>query len=195
MRTLPPLRQHAALGLVAAIAAGLALTIAPRPTQTARLTIAVEGPAPVAEVQRLLESEPVAAATIRNLRLAGTEPAGLRRRLHVRAQPAALDVSFADRSQAQAQRSVQELALVLSQSVHERYRGRAVASISAPVRPAGAAARPWARNLLLAALAGLALAALTTLVTPLASRPARARCQTTEVGYHESLGTHEPRKD
>ncbi|HEY6018249.1 MAG TPA: hypothetical protein VIU16_15795 [Gaiellaceae bacterium] len=199
MRTLPPLRQHAALALVAALAAGLALTIAPRPAQNARLTIAVEGRASVAELQRLLASEPVAAETIRNLRLAGTEPGELRRRLHVRALPAALEVRFADRSEAQAQRIAQELALVLSQSVHERYRGRAVASISEPVRPAGATARPWARNLLLAALAGFALAALTALVTPLvtplAGRPVRAGVRRPRWGTMSPSAPTSHRKD
>jgi hypothetical protein len=195
MRTLPPLRQHAALSLVAALAAGLALTIAPRPAQTARLTIAVEGRAPAAELQRLLESEPVAAAAIRDLRLAGTEPGELLRRLHVRALPAALEVSFADRSEARAQRIAQELALVFSQSVHERYRGRAVAAISEPVRPAGATARPWARNLLLAALAGLGLAALATLVTPIAIRPGRVGVRRPRWGTMSASAPTSHRKD
>jgi hypothetical protein len=195
MKRLASVRPYAALAPVAALATGLALTIAPRPAQTARVTIAVSGPAPVAELQRLLESKPVAATAIRHLRLTGTAPEQLLRRLHVRTLPATLEVRVADPSEAQAERIAQELALVLSQTVHERYRGRAVARIGEPVRPAGAAPRPWTRNLLLAALAGLALGVFTMLVMPLADRPARAGVRRPRWGTMSASASTSQRKD
>lgn len=151
-----------ALALVAALAAGVSLTLAAQPLEAARMSIGVGGKADLPALARLLRSDAVATAVIRDLRLHGVSPSELRARLHVTPRPSvpALDVRYDDPLQARAQRIAQDIGLVFSQQVLTRFHGETSASISEPPVPAGTLARPWARNLLLAGAAGVALAAL-----------------------------------
>ncbi|MGZ4320434.1 MAG: hypothetical protein ACXVRD_14060 [Gaiellaceae bacterium] len=165
-----------ALALVAALAAGVSLTLAAQPLQAARMSIGVGGKAELPALARLLRSDAVATAVIRDLRLRGVSPSELRARLHVTPRPSvpALDVRYDDRSQAQAQRVAQDIGLVFSQQVLTRFHGETNASISEPAVPAGTLARPWARNLLLAGAAGVALAALVAFLAARRQRTVRA---------------------